>query len=97
MGRQARLGPRACGCDLGPDYGQDVLRLLSRHGIDADLAVRPAGPGGIGRTILDACAELRAGQLVMGAYEHSKFSEDLLGGVTRDILETATLPVLMSH
>ena len=33
----------------------------------------------------------------MGAYEHSKFSEDLLGGVTRDILENATLPVLMSH
>lgn len=97
LGTKDRVTLLGVGADLGPDYGQDVLRLLSRHGIDADLAVRPAGPGGIGRTILDACAELRAGQLVMGAYEHSKFSEDLLGGVTRDILETATLPVLMSH
>jgi nucleotide-binding universal stress UspA family protein len=33
----------------------------------------------------------------MGAYEHSKFSEDLLGGVTQDILERARLPILMSH
>ena len=40
---------------------------------------------------------LGAGILVMGAYEHSKFSEDLLGGVTRDILENADLPLLMSH
>ena len=53
--------------------------------------------GGIGATILDACDETGAGLLIMGAYEHSKFSEDLLGGVTRDILEKAQLPVLMSH
>jgi nucleotide-binding universal stress UspA family protein len=33
----------------------------------------------------------------MGAYEHSKFSEDLWGGVTRDILVDAHLPVMMSH
>lgn len=97
LGTKDRVTLLAIGDDLGPDHGQDVLRLLSRHGIDADLVMRPAGSGGIGRTILDACAELGAGQLVMGAYEHSKFSEDLLGGVTRDILENATLPVLMSH
>lgn len=75
----------------------DVLRLLEAHGIAAELLARPAGPGGVGRTILDACAETSSGLLVMGAYEHSKFSQDLLGGVTRDILENARLPVLMSH
>jgi len=97
LGTKDRVTLLGVGDDLGPDFGQDVLRLLSRHGIEADLLPRPAGPGGIGKTILDTCADLGAGQLVMGAYEHSKFSEDLLGGVTRDILEYATLPVLMSH
>lgn len=75
----------------------DVLRLLALHGIDAAFEQRPAATGGIGRTILDTCMDLGAGILVMGAYEHSKFSEDLLGGVTRDILENADLPLLMSH
>jgi nucleotide-binding universal stress UspA family protein len=74
-----------------------VMALLERHGIPAERLVKPAGRHGVGRTILDACAEVGAGLLVMGAYEHSKFSEDLLGGVTRDILEGAELPVLMAH
>lgn len=97
LGTKDRVTLLGIGDDLGADYAQDVLLLLSRHGIEAELVVRPAGPGGIGRTILNTCADLGAGQLIMGAYEHSKFSEDLLGGVTRDILENATLPVLMSH
>lgn len=75
----------------------DIMRLLEAHGVAAELLVRPAATGGVGRTILDACAETGSGLLVMGAYEHSKFAQDLVGGVTRDILENATLPVLMSH
>lgn len=97
LGTKEKVTVLSIGADLGPDHGQDVLRLLSLHGVKADLAVRAPGGGGIGRTILEACRELGAGLLIMGAYEHSKFSEDLLGGVTRDILEHAELPVLMSH
>jgi len=33
----------------------------------------------------------------MGGYGHSRYRELLMGGVTRAILETMTLPVLMSH
>lgn len=77
--------------------GDDILTLLGRHGISADLLLRPQGRDGIGRTILNTCAEVGAGLLVMGAYEHSKFSEDILGGVTRDIFSHTPIPVLMSH
>ena len=77
--------------------GDDIMTLLGRHGIEARRLFRPAGGGGVARTILDASAEVGAGLLVMGAYEHSRFSEYLLGGVTRDIFELATLPVFMSH
>lgn len=77
--------------------GDDVVTLLRRHGIAAEMLTRKAGRGGIARTLMDTCTEVGAGLLVMGAYEHSKFSEDILGGVTRDIFDNATLPVLMSH
>jgi nucleotide-binding universal stress UspA family protein len=35
--------------------------------------------------------------LVMGAYGHSRLQEGILGGVTREMLRTMTVPTLMSH
>ncbi|WP_254368273.1 universal stress protein [Paracoccus sp. Z118] len=81
---------------LGPP-GDDIVALLGRHGIPASAIVRPTGSGGIARTILETCSEVGAGLLIMGAYEHSKFAEDLFGGVTREILDSVSIPVLMSH
>jgi nucleotide-binding universal stress UspA family protein len=77
--------------------GDDIVALLRKHDIDATELVRETGRKRVSETILDVCAEQGAGLLIMGAYEHSKFSEDILGGVTQDILERANLPVLMSH
>jgi len=34
---------------------------------------------------------------VMGGYGHSRLRELVLGGVTRGILESMTVPTLMSH
>jgi nucleotide-binding universal stress UspA family protein len=76
--------------------GDDVMALLGRHCIAARRLVRPPSRG-TSATILATAAEVGADLLVMGAYEHSKFSEDFLGGVTQDILTGAGLPVLMSH
>lgn len=77
--------------------GQDIMEHLSRHGLDAELSVQP--PGGIATSdiILNTCAEIDAGLLVMGAYEHSRFAEIIMGGVTRDIVAKSHIPVLMSH
>lgn len=97
LGTKDKVTLLGVGNDLPAQFGQDALRLLARHGIEADLVTRPAPARGAGAAILDACTELGAGLLIMGAYEHSKFSEDLLGGATRDILSDARLPVLMSH
>ena len=38
-----------------------------------------------------------AGLVVQGAYGRSRWSELILGGVTREMLRECTLPVLMSH
>lgn len=80
-----------------PVPGTDtLLRNLSRHGIDADLVVRPRAKS-IANTLLTVAEELSAKLLVMGAFEHSKFSHDVFGGVTTDVMQDANVPVLLSH
>ncbi len=90
----ARIGTAE---EPAPEAGDDVIGLLGRHGIEARRILRPAGRKGIPHALVEICHEVGAGLLVMGAYEHSKLSEDLLGGVTKDILSLADLPVMMSH
>jgi len=40
---------------------------------------------------------MEADLIVMGAYGHSRVRELVLGGVTRTLLDTMTVPSLMSH
>ena len=70
---------------------------LARHGVHTDWrhVSRPAG--GIARALLETVEQSKAGLLVMGAYEHPKFAEDLVGGVTKTVLAGAEVPILMSH
>ncbi|MFA3920882.1 universal stress protein [Ruegeria hyattellae] len=74
----------------------DVVRHLERHSTSATHEQIAAEPG-IARAILAFCQEQGADLLVMGAYEHSKFREDFLGGVTARVLRNAAVPVLLSH
>ncbi len=76
---------------------RNILRHLNRHGIYARHVVIPAGADGVGATLLDYCRENEPDVLVMGAYGHARLREDLFGGVTRDVLRTSPLPVLISH
>ena len=80
-----------------PLKGIDVVTVLERHGIGASVvSVKPQGRG-VSEIILGECEKRGAGLLVMGAYEHSKFREDLVGGVTNDVLQECPIPVLLSH
>ncbi|MCH7571544.1 MAG: universal stress protein [Planctomycetes bacterium] len=50
-----------------------------------------------GAILLSKCADLSADMIVMGAYGHSRLREFVLGGVSRLLLETMTVPVFMTH
>jgi nucleotide-binding universal stress UspA family protein len=50
-----------------------------------------------GNMLLSRAFDLSADLLVMGAYGHSRLRELVLGGATRTVLSSMTLPVLMSH
>lgn len=89
---------------FGDAPGADVLAWLARHGITAEVAMRQTPrqgllkrPGDVGETLLMLAGEMGCDLVVLGAYGHSRFRETLLGGVTRTVLETMTVPVLMAH
>jgi nucleotide-binding universal stress UspA family protein len=97
LDKGAKINVLTVGSKPAKGAGDDIVSLLRKHDFDVSELVQSAGRNKVSDTILRACAEQGAGLLIMGAYEHSKFSEDMLGGVTQDILENADLPVLMSH
>lgn len=70
---------------------------LSRHGVDATVDAREPEGRSIARTLLDSAVALDAACLVMGAYGHSRLRETVLGGVTRDLLSEASLPLMLAH
>ncbi|RYE86163.1 MAG: universal stress protein [Hyphomicrobiales bacterium] len=84
------------GASLGSQAGADIGRYLSRHGVNAEI--RTVGDAPLtGEALLREAAAARADLLVMGGYGHSRIRELVLGGATRDVLVSATLPVLMAH
>jgi nucleotide-binding universal stress UspA family protein len=77
--------------------GADIALHLARHRVKADVRHVPAGPNGVTATLLDEARYAGAELVVLGGYGHSRFSEWMLGGVSRDILEKSKLPLLFSH
>jgi len=71
-------------------------RWLMRHGVDADIRLE-ATPIDVGHALLSHAAELGSDLLVAGAYGHARWTERMLGGVSRTLLASMTVPVLMSH
>ena len=73
-----------------------LVQTLERHGVPVD-AVSVAPRKSIANTILQESKERDARLIVMGAYEHSKFTHDLTGGVTTTLLAQTQVPVLIAH
>lgn len=74
-----------------------VSAHLKRHGIVSEPEIVPRTQRSIGKVLLEVAERHEAGILIMGAYEHSKFFEDIFGGATHSAIATAKVPVLMSH
>lgn len=77
--------------------GADIALYLARHGVETAVEQTHAGDVEVGAWLLSRAADFGADLIVMGAYGHSRLREFVLGGVTRTMLETMTVPVLMSH
>ena len=78
-------------CDLA-----SVAEWLARHGVPAQTRIETTTIS-VAESLLSRASDLGSDLIVMGAFGHARWRERLLGGTTRDVLGTMTVPVLMSH
>ena len=69
---------------------------LARHGVHVDAWLE-ASDADAARTLQSRAADLEADLIVMGGWGHARWTERVLGGVTRTLLHTSDLPLLMAH
>jgi nucleotide-binding universal stress UspA family protein len=81
----------------GEASSDQLVSYVARRGIKARTERLTADQRNVHGTILSIAADSSIGLLVMGGYGHSRFQERILGGVTRGIFDSMTVPVLMSH
>ncbi len=75
----------------------NLIPYLARQGVHVEVTTEHVADIDVGNELLTRAADLGADLLVMGGYGHSRLREWVLGGATRTILESMTVPVLMSH
>ncbi|MDR9428512.1 MAG: universal stress protein [Salibaculum sp.] len=79
------------------DPGGVLCLMLARQGVKSEVSILaktlPRVSGVLNRFVTEHGTEM----IIMGAYGHSRMREAVLGGPTREMLETATVPILMAH
>ena len=80
----------------GPSLDR-VIRHFERHGIAATTEEGIGGDVPTADLLLSRASDMGADLLVAGAYHHSQLREAIIGGVSRELLDHMTVPVLMSH
>ena len=83
--------------DRARNSGKDIAAWLGRHGVKAAIARDSAASAEVGNVILSRAADHDVDLIVMGVYGHSRMREMVLGGASRTLLSSMTVPVLMAH
>jgi nucleotide-binding universal stress UspA family protein len=81
----------------GPEPGADIAAWLARHGVNVEVQREMAADIEVGELILSRAADHDIDLIVMGLYGHSRLREVILGGASRTVLSSMTVPLLMSH
>ncbi len=81
----------------GAEPGADIALHLARHGIKVQAQNTEVKDLSVADALLSRLADQGIDLLVMGAYGHSRLRELVFGGVTRQLFQQMTVPVLMSH
>jgi nucleotide-binding universal stress UspA family protein len=92
---------RSVNLAVAPDTSAAQKELLQgylrKHGVQSTLHSLAGGESSPGEAILSLAADVGADLIVMGCYGHSRAREFVLGGATRTVLDSMTVPVLMAH
>lgn len=77
--------------------GAEIAETLARRGLVVTVNSQESARLPVSAVIENRCSDFSADLLVMGAYSHARIRERLFGGVTQTLLESMTVPVLMSR
>ncbi|NND43288.1 MAG: universal stress protein [Silicimonas sp.] len=87
-----------------PNHGPDrsdpgglLAAMLARHGVRAEITVLARTLPRVSDVLCRHVQDRGADMVVMGAYGHSRFLEEILGGATRNMLAESAVPVIMAH
>lgn len=75
---------------------EGLSRWLLGHGVHVAASVEVSDVG-VADAMLSRASDMDADLIVMGAYGHARWTQRMVGGATRGILDTMTVPVLMSR
>ncbi len=89
------INPRAG--EHGAMPGNDIALFLARHGVQVEVRVDQSSEIDIGNEMLSRASDFGADMIVMGGYGHSRLKELMMGGATRTLIDSMTVPVLLSH
>ena len=78
-------------------HGIELEKHLARHDVKVEIETTRAADIDVTDAILSYAADRSGTLIVMGGYGHSRLREIILGGVTRDMLKSMTVPIFMSH
>ncbi|MFT4183721.1 MAG: universal stress protein [Rhizobium sp.] len=93
----ALVDPYASTRSNGEEPGADVAAFLARHGVRVSVDVLASGGRSVSDVLRQHAVDIGAELIVMGAYGHSRVREWIFGGVTRSMLETSPVPLLMTR
>ena len=91
------VGPKASAGASGAEPGAGITAWLGRHGVKVTVQRDSSADTDAGSAILSRAADHDADLIVMGIYGHSRLREMVLGGASRTLLSSMTVPVLMAH
>jgi nucleotide-binding universal stress UspA family protein len=80
----------------GPSGKQLVAQMCARN-INARAETIERGETTVGGALLDYAEDFDADLLVKSAFTQSRFRQWVFGGATKEIISTASIPVLMCH
>lgn len=82
---------------LPGDPGADLAVYLSRHGVNVIVDNISSEGKGIADAMLQHVEANGIDLIVMGGYGHSRVREFIMGGATREMLSSMTVPCIMAH
>lgn len=78
-------------------YAASAQAMFSQLGIRCEFISLTLSGDSVGKMLLKETAQRGGDVLLIGAFKHGDFWEAILGGVTRDVVDNAQIPILLMH